>query len=104
MSFLICSKRAESREVGDRVGEDLAPGKGYARGQAGHVLLCYPGIDELTGDGLDERFDDTETQVAGDEDDVWVGLGCREQIRKESSSHPPTSESASSSSSGEGGR
>ena len=90
--LLIAAHRGEG---GDRVDERDEPGLGQAGGDAGHVRLRDPGVEEAIRMGRRELLDHVPSQVAGDEEDPIVGRGQLEERLDQRRPHSAASSSRS---------
>ena len=63
---------AHDRKVCDRVGENRFAAERHSGGEAGHVLLGHPRVDELGGQRLTEALDDAEPEIADDQHDARI--------------------------------
>ena len=63
---------AKRREVPDAVGEDDLPLQRHTGRDRGHVLLRDPRVRELVRTLLPERFQDTKSEVPGDELNISI--------------------------------
>ena len=92
-------------EVANRIREDDLAGERHAGGQADHVLLRHPGVDELVGVLLRELLDHREAKVTHHKTDTWVSVGeLVERLDERRPHEAATSASAVTSSSGVGAR
>ena len=85
---------AESREIGDRIGEDMVALAGHSGGEAGHILLGHPGIDEAVGEAVGKFLDHAIAKVTDDQGDIVMGFGERGQLFDKGITHrgsPPRS-------------
>src|SRR6185437_11558584 len=63
---------AKTRKIRDRVGEYDAALQGHSRRQTRHVLLGHAGVQKLPGIAARVCLEDTEPEIAGNQDNTRV--------------------------------